>query len=248
MTVPIVPTVINGRWTLNLPEHRAHRAEWVTGWERERLDSMHSILEPGMTIIDVGAEEGDMPGLWATWGCRVALVEPQPATWPNIRAVWDANDLPAPAGVFVGFASDVTDLHPPVTGYGAVGYPPEGKWPACAHGEVRGDHGFAHLSQQAQSIPQTTLADFADHYDLEVDAITLDVEGSELRVLVGAAAILDERRPHVWCSIHADRDWQVAEYGGADRGDVDRFMATFGYEPVFLARDHEEHVYYRPRP
>jgi len=207
---------------------------------------MYDVLEAGMTIIDIGAEEGDMPGLWASWGCRVAMIEPQPATWPNIRAVWEANELPAPAGMFVGFASDTTDLCPPLTGYGATGYPPEGAWPACAFGEVRGDHGFAHLAQQHESIPQTTVDDFVDYFDLDVEALTMDVEGSELRVLHGAAGVLEARRPHVWVSVHADRDWMVAEYGGADRASIDEFLAGFGYEPTFLARDHEEHVYYRP--
>lgn len=243
----MIPTLINGRWTILLPEHRAHRAEWVTGWERERLDSMRSVLEPGMTVVDVGAEEGDLPGLWASWGCRVALIEPQPATWPNMRAVWEANDLPDPAGMFVGFASDVTELDVKVTGYGAVGYPPPGRWPACAFGEVIGDHGWAHLAQQADSIPQTTLDDFAVHEGIEVDAITIDVEGAEYRVLRGAEGILRERRPVVWCSIHSDRAWVEDLYEAADLDVIVGWMDEVGYDYTYLAEDHELHAMFTPR-
>jgi len=38
----------------------------------------------------------------------------------------------------------------------------------------------------------------------------------------------------------------VAEYGGADRADIDAFMASVGYGSEFLAQDHEQHVRYFP--
>lgn len=252
----MVPTLVNGRWEIMLPRHRAERAEWSTaeGWERARLDSMYEHLKPGHTIVDVGAEEGDLPGLWSSWGCDVALIEPSPPTWANIRAVWEGNSFDPPAGMFVGFASDVTELSPPhrysVEGNPnalATGYRMEADgWPICTRGPVIADHGFAHLSQQDDSIPQVTLDDFAEHHGLKVDAITIDVEGSELRVLQGARGVLAYDRPLVWVSVHADRDWQVAEYGGADRADVDAYMAGYGYTAELLAVDHEIHVLYYP--
>lgn len=246
--VEMVPCRINGNWDLILPRHRAERAEWHTdaGWERERLDSMHAHLEPGMTIIDVGAEEGDFPGLWASWGCRVALIEPKAETWSNIRAVWDGNRFLPPRAMFVGFASDVTDLHPADPYLPATGYHLGSGWPACAYGEVIADHGFAHLSEQADSIPQTTLDDFAARSGFVVDAVTIDVEGSELRVLHGAARILTVYRPHVWVSVHADRPWMEAQYSGVDVGDVTRLMESHGYRCEVLAEDHELHLYCAP--
>lgn len=247
--VEMVPCVLNGRWPLVLPKHRAERAEWYDGgWERERLNSMYDLLQPGMTIIDVGAEEGDFPGLWASWGCHVAMIEPKAETWANIRVIWEANRFEPPVGLFVGFASDVTNLEPPRP------YPPASGWvldrdgwPLCSYGRVRADHGFAHLSQQADAIPQITLDDFAAECLGHVDAITIDVEGSELRVLHGAAQLLAFHRPLVWVSVHADRGWMVAEYGGADREDIDAWMLALDYEPTLLAVDHEMHVLYTPR-
>ncbi len=53
-------------------------------------------------VWDVGAEEGDMPALYATWGCDVVLVEPNPKVWPCIRYHWTANQLDPPAGIYVG--------------------------------------------------------------------------------------------------------------------------------------------------
>jgi len=64
--VAMVPTTINGRWNLLLPEHRAARPEW-TGWEVERVQSMHANLRPGMVLYDIGTEEGDLSALYASW-------------------------------------------------------------------------------------------------------------------------------------------------------------------------------------
>lgn len=67
--------LINGKWPLVLPRHRAERAEWQSGWEPERLDSMYANLRPGMVVYDVGTEEGDLSALFAMWtrGCSDPL-------------------------------------------------------------------------------------------------------------------------------------------------------------------------------
>lgn len=237
-----VPTLINDRWTLLLPEHRASRPEWPT-WEKERLAAMHDVIRPGDVVIDVGAEEGDLPGLWASWGARVVLFEPNPLVWPNIRAVWEANGFPAPAGWFVGFASDCIDLDP--AGCDVDDKPVRG-WPRCAYGPVIGDHGFRHLAQEADRTPQVTLDHWCRENAVTPDVITIDVEGSELRVLHGAARVLTEHRPVVFVSVHTDEVWMDENYGSVDAADVDEWMAGLGYRSVFLALDHERHVMYLP--
>ena len=75
--VRMVPTLMNGRWELRLPSHRAYRREWTTPpyWEPERLDAMHALIEPGDVVYDVGCEEGDMAGLFASWGAKIVAVD-----------------------------------------------------------------------------------------------------------------------------------------------------------------------------
>src|SRR5882724_6033705 len=92
----VKPTLINGKWQLLLPKHRADRPEWKTGWEVERLDALRASIEPGKLVFDVGAEEGDMSALYALWGAQVVLFEPNERVWPNIRAIWEANRLELP--------------------------------------------------------------------------------------------------------------------------------------------------------
>lgn len=237
----MIPTVINGAWTLLLPEHRALRPEWATGWEPERLASMHAELAPGDLIVDVGAEEGDFPALWSSWGCEVVLVEPNPRVWPNIRAIWDANQLRPPLAWFVGFAGKTTQ---PATVEQDFDSSDIDGWPACAYGPVIGDHSFRHLSQEQDTTPTITLDELCS--GLPVDAITIDVEGSEMHVLAGARRILEQKRPLVWVSIHSDRVWMDEQYLGVDINTVNEFMASCGYVGHYLAFDHEEHVLYRP--
>lgn len=267
MTVPMVETEINGRWRLLLPEHRAARPEWKTGWERERLDSMFEHLskigapwyDRRPVIIDVGVEEGDLTALYSQWGCDVVMVEPNPRVWPNVRAIWKANGLRMPLSGWVGFAGDHDDpMDAPnvkawIDEHVRVRAPEPGDdgWPLCAHGPVIGDHAFLHLAQHADIVPSVTLDTlvFDGSWDgrlITVDAITMDVEGSELTVLRGAERILREDRPLVWVSVHTDAQWMAENYVNASEVEIDAYMAGHGYRKQFLAEDHERHVFYYP--
>lgn len=255
--VAMIDTQINGRWQLRLPEHRAARPEWTTGWERERLDSMHEHLRalylngssfPSAVrrpvIVDVGAEEGDFPALFSQWGCDVALVEPNPKVWPNIKAIWEANALRHPIKWWVGFASDHDDFDPVHNNIGGAAFVGPDGWPFCAGGAVIGDHGFRHLGQQADSTPCVRLDTWMQR---KVDAITIDVEGAEMRVLRGATRILQEDRPLVWVSAHTDYEWNDLVYDGVRPDDLVAWMNNRGYDAELLADDHEQHWFFQPR-
>jgi len=237
---------INGRWPLVLPEHRAARPEWPY-WEKERLGSMYDHLGPGDLVFDVGSEEGDFPALWASWGCGVVLVEPNPRVWPNVRTIFEANELPPPHGWFVGFAAP-DNFIPPGEDDRAVskrwrttGGPLDEAWPPCAYGPVIGDHGFSNLCERPD-IPRVRVDELADLYGPPT-AITIDTEGSELAVLQGAAGVLDHHRPLVWVSIHPE--FSVDMYG-VTKEDCLQFMADHGYACELLAVDHEEHFFCAP--
>lgn len=264
-------TTINGRWSLLLPEHRANRAEWATGWEPERLDSMYANLKPGDVIYDVGTEEGDMTGLFAKWvdtgidhdpekcdACRatpghpmggvrepsggVVVIEPNPLVWPNIRAVFDANNLPDPLWSHVGFVGAAVGFHNQDWDGEFNGRDdPRADWPRCAYGPVIGDHGFLNLCERPD-VPVTTI----DHIASKVgccDAITVDVEGAELAVMRGATRTLNEHRPLVWISVHPEFGYTMYE---TYANDLHSFMHSHGYVKRWLAFDHEEHWVYCP--
>lgn len=236
-------TLVNGRWELWLPEHRAARPEWPW-WEAQRLAAMHHVIAAGsdQVVWDVGAEEGDFPALWASWGAQVVLAEPNPRVWPNIKLVWEANALPDPLATWVGFlGAEVTQ--PP-----GAGERVDSIWPPCADGEVIGDHGFCQLGERPD-LPTTTVDRMVDLGVPAPTVLTMDVEGSELLVLRGAAATLEHRRPHVFVSIH--EEFMAHHYGIRDGvQNIRAFMRDAGYawgDHVFLGTDHEAHWWFPPQ-
>ena len=231
----MVETWINDRWCLKLPQHRADRPVWAW-WEATRLACMHHYLGQGGHVVwDVGAEEGDFPALWSSWGNDVVLFEPNERVWPNIKAIWDANDLKPPLTCFVGFAGTLGDESAEFW---------SGRFPPCADGSVIGDHGFLNLCERPD-VQRTTIDRLAgDPLEQPPTAISIDVEGAELEVLLGAHETLMRHRPLVWVSVHPEF-MQRMYHRTPD--DLHRYMADCGYERTYLGSDHEEHHWYWPK-
>ena len=213
-----------------MPDHRADRPEWTTGWEVARLDAMQKAIRPTDTVYDIGTEEGDLSALLGLWCARLHMFEPNDRVWPNVRAVWEANELPPPAGCWSGFAGDITEVL-------SASWPPDNAWPQSAYGPLIGDHGFCQLNERPD-LPSIRLDDYADGTGDPPDVITMDVEGSELHVLWGARRLLQEHRPVVFVSVHPES--MVAHYG-VYQNELNTYMALAGYERHFLAHDHEQH-------
>lgn len=236
--VAMVRTMVNGRWPLLLPEHRAARPEWPW-WEAGRLAAMATVVGPGSVVWDVGAEEGDFPALWATWGADVVLAEPNPRVWPNIAAIWRANALREPLACWPGFLADHQ------AGAAVLLYDEDALgWPACADGPVIGDHGFCRVEERPD-LPTTTIDRLVAAGVAVPTVVTIDVEGAELLVLDGALQTLSRHRPEVFVSIHPE--FMAHHYGVEDGvGAVLRLMAELDYDEQFLAIDHEHHWWFRP--
>lgn len=235
----MVETWINDRWCLKLPAHRHDRPSWPW-WEATRLACMHHYLgHGGHVVYDIGAEEGDFPALWASWGNEVALFEPNAKVWPNLLAIWQANDLPDPVLCFPGFAGNES----------RDGLLLGSTWPESASGPVISDHGFCNLWERPD-IPRLRLDDIprlAAKQGSTIPpptAITVDVEGAELEVLLGAHETLMRHRPLVWVSVHPAF---MHDMYHRDVRELDRFMADCGYEKTPLCIDHEVHVFLWPK-
>lgn len=228
--VKIVDTLINDKWHILLPEHRALRPEWPW-WEKERLASMHETTKPGDVVYYVGSEEGDMCGLLAQWGAKLVLFEPNPKVWPNTKLIWEANDLPMPMAIWNGFASDETKNGDGLT-YG---------WPESANGPVIGDHGFVELRDEDSKIPQIRIDDLTKRAAVP-HMITLDVEGAEGRVLRGAEKTLKKYHPKIYLSLHYDF---LNDLYHEVHWDLRDWLKGLGYEEIMLGEQpHEQHVLY----
>lgn len=228
-----IPVTVNDRWTLRMLPHRAQ--QWEHRWEEARLDAMHDVItaRSAPVVVDVGAEEGDMPALFAAWGADVILVEPGHRVWANIRATFEANDLRSPLASFVGFCDST--VRETLTGYPYGAY---AGWPTCSDRRVVDDHGFANVDERPD-IPATTVDDLC--CSARVDVLTIDVEGAEFRVLCGARQTMERDAPVVFVSVHKDLRWMEEKYAGQGRDAVVSYMKSIGYEGTQLSDEHEEH-------
>lgn len=232
---PMPEVLINGRWRLRLPQHRADERgpKWETH-EYARLDAMHKAIRPGDIIFDIGAEEGDMSALLALWTGpfgEVHLFEPDARVWPNIKAIWDANNLKPPVGCFSGFAGHMSTLN--------WSNPDVREWPPGADGPLISDHGFCQLRERPD-LNSVTLDDYGTMFDIAPHVLTMDVEGSELQVLRGAEKMLRVCKPVVFVSVHPESmclQWSQYE------NELYWFMEhELGYDRIYLDHQHERHV------
>ena len=84
-----------------------------------------------------------------------------------------------------------------------------------------------------------------DHFHFpSIDAIKIDVEGSELRVLHGAVATIKIHAPVIWIELHKD---QALVDGGFEyrRSDVFSFLRSLGYFPY--SRDNAGNHIFLPK-
>jgi len=233
--VEMVKATLNGEFEITLPKHRADRPEWYTetGWERNRLRSMHENLGPGDIIYYVGGEEGEMVALCQIWGAKTVIFEPNPKVWSHYPLLWEHNNLEKPIATIPGFASDKNNKLLKIY---RDSFPPE------AGSVIDAAHGFKELHNEGNRYGQVTIDSCVyDHGLPAPTAITLDVEGSEWSVLHGAERVLKEYKPKIWLSGHPEfmiMYWKQYLY------DLRYWLWGLGYKETLLDYKHEVHLYY----
>lgn len=227
--------LVNGKWNIILPDHRAARPEWTSekGWEKARLDSMFETTKKGDNVFYVGAEEGDMCGLLSMWGAELFMFEPNPLVWPNVKAIWEANKLSVPRLAFPGFASSKTDYFEEL----------QPGFPDSANGPMISDHGFKNLCEADGTIPQIRIDDVVKRMGEIPDMITMDTEGADWEVLKGAEKTLKEYKPRLYVSLHPEFMYEIYKVYG---NDFRNWIKSFGYKETLLDYQHEVHLLYEP--
>jgi FkbM family methyltransferase len=247
--IKLIKSKLNGKYEIYLPEHRAARPEWHndTGWEKARLESMHSMIGKGDVVYYVGSELGEMAALCALWGAEVVNFEPNFSAWPSIYQTWEANKLPQPLANFAGFASNVHQPIPPNADgslYKGLGYKNDvDGWPEYAYGEIIEAHGFSELYQEAQGLPQYRIDNLVAEGLKPPTVITFDCEGSDWEVLKGAEDTIRNHKPKIWASIHPE--FMFHQFGEYSR-DFRNWIIDHGYDEQYIDYAHELHMLYTP--
>lgn len=228
----MVPTRVNDRWDLLLPKHRAERPGWPW-WERDNLAALWCCIRPGDVVWDVGAEEGDLACLYASWGADVCLIESSSRSWPWIRATFEANDQTPRAAVRCLVGNEIRGR--PVDW--------DGRWPAETHVEFVPEAGFTHLNEPPDDCPIYPLD--ALFPEAQPDLIVMDIEGAEYQALLGAERLLREVRPTLAISVHPEF---MRDRFGDTPDDLLVLLEKADYEVRYLGFTHEYHHLAKARP
>jgi len=200
---------------------------------------MEAHLKPGMRLFDVGGYDGWQSATFARFvggAENLVIIEPVPENWAAIKATFEANDLGIPSAAYVGFCNEF-----PVKHAGECIY--EDQWPVGPdYSKLIHQTKFKLINEHAQCTDATTI-DLLSEMVGPPDAINIDVEGAELRVLKGAVHTFRASQPLVWVSIHPQFMHRGSEERYTDEmQDIFGLMKHHGYGwPEFLAWDHEQH-------
>lgn len=230
-SIEFVDQQISGRWFVRIPRFLAEYHGWWDTWEKERHESMFEHLKAGMLFYEVGAADGWQAAFYASMvggASNMVLIEPTPELWPNIKTIWEQNNLSVPRATYMGFCGEWD------TKLGTVKFSEWPKGPEYAQ-FVKGRM-FSYLSEET---PCRTLDSLAMEIGFP-DALNIDVEGAELLVLRGAERTLKEKHPLIWLSIHPEMMKGFEHTPGM----LFDFMAGSGYRNQLLATDHEQHYFF----
>lgn len=205
-------------------------------WERARTMSMAKELQRGQVLIDIGAEQGWQSAVYGqiVGPMNMVLVEPSAIFWPTIKQIWTRTFPLPPRATIAALVGSAC----------RGGWPGVEPWPAGADGPLSEDPwAYKTLLHNDPQLPVIAIDTLVERGRINPDALTMDVEGAEGLVLLGAQETLCQHRPLVWVSIHPD---QMEKYGMSPRG-IFHLMQRHGYASSYLGHDHEYHFLFKRR-
>jgi FkbM family methyltransferase len=201
--------------------------------ESELVSHMLTILKPGDTVLDIGANIGLISILLATHAngdsCTVHAFEPEPRNFHQLQNNIQLNALSArvhPHQLALGATEGHVDLH--IRG---------------SEGEGRHSIATSKGATAAISVELTTMTRFCTAQAITPDIIKIDVEGAEGQVLAGMQGLLDTASPaHVFLEVHPKGDGELMPDGQS----IQEWMVQRGYTLAWNnVRGSGEHRHYR---
>lgn len=210
------------RVRLRLSEHMQRRIFWMGYYSADIVAFLKRVLRPGMVVIDVGANIGEITLVAARRvgdSGRVIAVEPVNVIADRLSEHVRVNDL-----------SQVTIVREAL---GSAGQDQVPIYASCGQ-DVSDEHqGLASLYGESEGhepielVSITTLDDMAASLHLaRVDLIKIDIEGGELACLQGAEAVLRRFRPMLIVEV---QDFS-ARQAGWNVKELFQYLRGFGYE------------------
>lgn len=212
---------------LRLSEHMQSRMFWVDYYSHGIIALIKRLVTESMVFVDVGANIGEITLVAAKrvgGSGKVIAFEPVDRHADRLQKNILDNQLPNVTVVRAGLSDR----------FGACPI-----YESCGQGTVNDEHhGLNSLypgpdESPVQTVNITTLDDYLRCNPSDrVDFIKIDVEGAELPCLRGAAASLQQFRPHLIIEVQR----KSAEAAGYDPRDILDYLAPLGYEFSIIDR------------
>jgi FkbM family methyltransferase len=174
-------------------------------------------VEPGTTVVDVGANVGFFTRYFADWTGptgRVLAIEPEAGNVERLRAMIRSRRLDAIVEPFHAAAAE----RPGPLALTIDPYHPAGHF----------------LSDTGVPTAGVTVDDLVRrHSQRRVSLLKIDVQGAELRVLQGATWTLETSRPVLLVELEE----KALRLQGASVETVVQFLASYGYRGRLLSRE-----------
>jgi len=207
---------------LSLSEHMQRRIFWTGYYNRRLIVLFNRMLKPGMTVIDVGANIGEISMTAAKrvgHTGHVFAFEPVDAIADHLQTNAARNHLHQITVVRAGL-SDVPAESVPV--YASCGQDD----PDDENGGLGTLFGGNKGAPELQRIPITTLDIWMNAHQIDrVDLIKIDIEGAELPCLKGGERTLRQFRPVLIIEIQDT----TAITAGYQASDILNFLSGLGY-------------------
>lgn len=207
---------------LSLSDHMQRRIFWMGYYSREIVALLDKFLREGMTVIDVGANVGEIALASARRvGKRgqVHAFEPLSAVADILQSHARSNNL----GQITLHRMGLSDRSARVPIFESCGQGIQGD----DHAGLGSIYGSSVHQQAIEEIEITTLDKLVESAELNrIDLIKIDIEGAELPCLLGSRRTLQKYQPLIIIEVQQES----ANVAGYEAHDILRFLHGIGYE------------------
>jgi FkbM family methyltransferase len=225
------------RLDLRLSDHMQRRIFWMGYYNLEIVPFMKGRLQEGMSVIDIGANIGEISLVAAKCvgkSGHVVAFEPVDAIADKLQSTVEQNNLRQISVVRMGLSDTISDSVP--------------IYASCGQGSQRDEHGglgslygAATGTAPLQNIAVTTLDDWLSNHCMDrIDLIKIDIEGAELPCLRGARQTLLAFNPMLIVEVQEP----TATTAGYHSQDVLDFLAALGYGAHLIDRKGKVQPFY----